>query len=42
MYKIAKAISLAISDFDKNKDKTLEIVEELCNKYPLYNGGVLK
>ena len=42
MKQIAKAINLAISDFNNNKDETLEIVEELCNKYPLYQDVVLR
>lgn len=33
---IAKAIHLAIEDFDKNRQDVLSIVEQLCMKYPLY------
>jgi glycine hydroxymethyltransferase len=33
---IAKAIHLAIENFDKNKDEVLSIVDDLCTKHPLY------
>lgn len=33
---IAKAIHLAIEDFDANRQDVLSIVEQLCMKYPLY------
>lgn len=36
MKEIAELIYLAISDFEGNKDVTLERVKALCSKYPLY------
>ena len=33
---IARAISLAIDDFSKNRDNVVSIVEDLCTKFPLY------
>ncbi|NLA84338.1 MAG: aminotransferase class I/II-fold pyridoxal phosphate-dependent enzyme, partial [Clostridiales bacterium] len=33
---IAKAISLVITDFEKNKQEALDIVDSLCTKHPLY------
>ncbi|HHT65624.1 MAG: serine hydroxymethyltransferase [Caldicoprobacterales bacterium] len=36
MRTIAKAIHLAIEDFDGNRGKVLSMVEQLCMKYPLY------
>ena len=36
MDKIAEYISLAISDFDANKDYIKEGVAAICKKYPLY------
>jgi len=36
MKQIARAISLAIEDFEKNRQEVLNIVEDLCSKYPLY------
>ncbi len=34
--KVAKLISLALSDFDKNKDTVRAEVKALCDKYPIY------
>jgi glycine hydroxymethyltransferase len=42
MYEIAKAISLALSDFDANKEEVISIVDSLCSRFPLYNDGVLR
>ena len=36
MAKIAKWISTAISDFDNNKDRISDEVEELCSHFPIY------
>ncbi len=36
MKSIAKAIRLAIENFEINKEEVLSIVENLCTKYPLY------
>ena len=36
MAKIAKWISTAISDFDNNKDRVSDEVEELCSHFPIY------
>jgi len=36
MKDIALAISMTISDFEKNRRDVLEIVDRLCGKYPLY------
>lgn len=42
MKDIAKAISLALEDVESNRKKVLEIVDDLCNRFPLYPGGLLK
>jgi len=42
MRQIARAISLALEDLDKNREEVLGIVDELCKRYPLYDQGVLK
>jgi glycine hydroxymethyltransferase len=42
MKQIAKAIRLAVEDFDNNKDKVLAIVDDLCTKYPLYPASVIR
>ncbi|HHU49388.1 MAG: serine hydroxymethyltransferase [Caldicoprobacterales bacterium] len=42
MKSIARAIRLAIEDFDGNKQKVLSLVEKLCTKYPLYNHNVVR
>jgi len=42
MRQIARAISLALVDLDKNREEVLGIVDELCKRYPLYDQGVLK
>lgn len=34
---IARAISLAIDDFSKNRDNVVSIVEDLCTKFPCMN-----
>ncbi|NLN41806.1 MAG: serine hydroxymethyltransferase [Clostridiales bacterium] len=39
---IAKAIALALEDVESNGSKVLEIVDDLCNRFPLYPGGLLK
>lgn len=36
MAKIAKWISTAITDFDNNKDRISDEVEELCSHFPIY------
>ena len=36
MVKIAKWISTAITDFDNNKDRISDEVEELCSHFPIY------
>ena len=36
MAKIAKWISTAITDFDNNKDRVSDEVEELCSHFPIY------
>ena len=36
MDKVAEAIDLALTDFDKNSEDALAIVSALTNKYPLY------
>ena len=36
MAKIAKWISTAISDFDNNKDRISDEVQELCSHFPIY------
>ena len=36
MAKIAKWISTAITDFDNNKDRISDEVQELCSKFPIY------
>ena len=36
MAKIAKWISTAITDFDNNKDKISDEVQELCSHFPIY------
>ena len=36
MVKIAKWISTAISDFDNNKDRISDEVQELCSHFPIY------
>ncbi|HZJ82234.1 MAG TPA: serine hydroxymethyltransferase [Clostridia bacterium] len=36
MKDIAKAIALTIEDADANRDQIMNIVKELCTKYPLY------
>ena len=36
MAKIAKWISTAITDFDNNKDKISDEVQELCSNFPIY------
>jgi len=42
MKSIARAIRLAIEDFDGNKQKVLSLVEKLCTKYPLYTHNVVR
>lgn len=42
MKDIAKAIALALEDVESNRNKVLEIVDDLCNRFPLYPGGLLK
>ena len=42
MYEIAKAISLALSVCDANKEEVISIVDSLCSRFPLYNDGVLR
>jgi glycine hydroxymethyltransferase len=42
MREIARAISLAISDFDRNKEQVLSMVDSLCKRYPLYSEGIFK
>jgi len=42
MRQIARAISLALGDLDKNREEVLGIVDELCKRYPLYDQGILK
>ena len=37
MKQIAKFIALAINSFDDNKDFIKKSVEEICQKYPIYN-----
>jgi glycine hydroxymethyltransferase len=34
---IARAISLALSDFEENKDEVIAMVGNLCKRYPLYS-----
>ena len=34
---IAEAISLLVKDVDANKEKAMELVRTLTDKYPLYN-----
>ena len=36
MDKIAEYISLALNDFDNNKDIIRQGVNEICDKFPLY------
>ena len=36
MDKIAECIYLCATDYENSKDKANEIVESICNKYPLY------
>ena len=33
---IANLISLIVDDFEGNRNKVIEKVKEICNKYPLY------
>lgn len=33
---VAEAIEISLKDFDANKDRAVEIVQNLTNKYPLY------
>ena len=42
MKEIAKAIALALNDVENNRSRVLEIVDDLCNRFPLYPGGLLK
>jgi len=42
MHEIAKAISLALSDFEANREQVISIVDSLCNRFPLYKQGVLR
>lgn len=42
MKQIASAISLALEDYDHNKEKALSIVDDLCSRHPLYADDVLK
>lgn len=42
MRQIARAISLALPDFEKNREQILGIVDDLCKRYPLYSQGILK
>ncbi|SFQ08032.1 serine hydroxymethyltransferase [Caldicoprobacter faecalis] len=42
MRQISRAISLALPDFEKNREQVLEIVDDLCKRYPLYSQGILK
>jgi glycine hydroxymethyltransferase len=42
MRQIARAISLALPDFEKNREQILGIVDDLCKRYPLYSHGILK
>ena len=42
MKKIGEAIYLAITDVDENRQTIEEIVENLCDKYPLYEDIVVK
>ncbi|MFO7295520.1 MAG: serine hydroxymethyltransferase [Clostridia bacterium] len=42
MRQIARAISLALGDFEKNREEVLGIVDGLCRRYPLYDHGVLR
>ncbi|MFY9176213.1 MAG: serine hydroxymethyltransferase [Caldicoprobacterales bacterium] len=42
MKEIAKAIALALDDVENNRSRVLEIVDDLCNRFPLYPGGLLK
>jgi glycine hydroxymethyltransferase len=42
MKQIAKAIRLAVEDFDNNKDQVLAIVDDLCTRYPLYPASVIR
>ncbi|MFU0801139.1 MAG: serine hydroxymethyltransferase [Xylanivirga thermophila] len=42
MIDIARAIALSISDIEGNRQEILNIVNNLCLKYPLYDGTVIK
>ncbi|MBM7582287.1 glycine hydroxymethyltransferase [Caldicoprobacter guelmensis] len=42
MRQIARAISLTLSDVEKNREEVLGIVDDLCRRYPLYSQGILK
>lgn len=42
MRSIAAAIRLTIEDFKGNRQKVLSMVDDLCNRYPLYSQSVIR